>query len=528
MRDFEIPGRSAVHAVNGMAATSHPLSTGAALDVLKEGGNAMDAAICAAAVQAVVEPQSTGIGGDVFALMCPKGTSEVIAFNGSGRSPAAANVDWYREQGIDAIKQHSPHSVTVPGAIDAWCTLNRDHGKLPLDRLLAPAIGYAAEGYAVHARVRYDWLRAVETVSWDADAKAVFMPGGKVPEEGQIHVQPKLAETLKIVAEKGREGFYEGPVAEAMAAKLRAVGGLHTIEDFAVAEGDYVTPITTDYRGYTIHQIPPSNQGVTALIMLNILEGFDLGQYDPLSAERTHLEIEAGRMAFAVRDAAISDPGALQVTREHLVSKDWAASLRANISLDRAMPDIPELGLKTSDTVYISVVDKDQNAVSFINSVYHSFGSGILCPQTGVHFQNRGEAFRLDPAHPNCIGPRKRPLHTIMPGMLTRGAEAVSPYGVMGGDYQPYGHARVLTNVIDYGLDPQAAISMPRVFATGSLVNIEKTFPAATYTGLQARGHALSFAPSPLGGGQMILIDREKGVLSAGSEHRKDGCALGY
>jgi len=528
MRDFEFPGRSAIHAVNGMAATSHPLSTGAALDVLKEGGNAMDAAICAAAVQAVVEPQSTGIGGDVFALMCPKGSSEVIAYNGSGRSPAAAKVDWYREQGIENIEQHTPHSVTVPGAIEAWCRLNADHGSLPLERLLAPAIRYAAEGYAVHARVRCDWLRAVETVSWDADARAVFMPGGKVPEEGQIHIQPELAETLKTVAEKGREGFYEGPVAEAMVAKLRSLGGLHTVEDFAATKGDYVTAITTDYRGYRIHQIPPNNQGVTALIMLNILEGFDLAQYDPLSAERTHLEIEAGRIAFAVRDRAISDPGTLKVSPEQLVSKDWAASLRRNISLDRAMPDIPELGLKTSDTVYISVVDRDLNAVSFINSVYHSFGSGILCPKTGVHFQNRGESFRLDPEHPNCIGPRKRPMHTIMPGMLTYGTEAISPYGVMGGDYQPYGHTRVLTNVIDYGLDPQAAISMPRVFATGSLVNIEKTFPATTYTGLQARGHALNFAPAPLGGGQMILIDREKGVLSAGSEHRKDGCALGF
>lgn len=528
MRDFELPGRSAVHAVNGMAATSHPLSTGAALDVLKEGGNAMDAAICAAAVQAVVEPQSTGIGGDVFMLMCPQGSSDVVAYNGSGRSPAAATVDWYREQGIGRIEQHTPHSVTVPGAIEAWCTLNADYGSMPLERLLAPAIRYAAEGYAVHARVQYDWLRAIETVSWDADAAAIFLPGGNVPEEGQIHLQPELAETLKTVAESGRRGFYEGAVAEAMVEKLRSLGGLHTVEDFAAVKGDYVTPIATGYREYTVHQIPPNNQGVTALIMLNIMEGFDLVQYDALSAERTHLEIEAGRIAFAVRDRAISDPGTLKVSPAQLVSKDWAASLRKHISLDRAMPGIPELGLKTSDTVYISVVDRDLNAVSFINSVYHSFGSGILCPRTGVLFQNRGESFRLDPDHPNCIGPRKRPLHTIMPGMLTRGMECVAPYGVMGGDYQPYGHTRVLTNLIDYALDPQAAISMPRVFATGSLVNIEKTFPAATYAGLQARGHALNFAPAPLGGGQMIVIDREKGVLSAGSEHRKDGCALGY
>lgn len=528
MRDFEVPGRSTVHAVNGMVATSHPLSTGAALDILKEGGNAMDAAICAAAVQAVVEPQSTGVGGDVFALMCPRGSAEVIAYNGSGRAPAAATVDWYRERGIAAIAQHSPHSVTVPGAIEAWCTLSRDHGKLGLDRLLAPAIRYAAEGYPVHARVRFDWLRALQTVSWDADAKALFAPGGEVPAEGALHRQPQLAETLKTVAGKGRDGFYSGPVVEAMVAKLQSLGGLHTVADFAATAGDYVTAIATDYRGYTVHQIPPNNQGVTALIMLNILEGFDLAQYEALSAERTHLEIEAGRIAFAVRDAAISDPRALRVSPEQLVSKDWATALRANISLDCAMPGIPELGLKSADTVYISVVDRDLNAVSFINSIYHSFGSGVLCPETGVLFQNRGESFRLDPDHPNRIGPSKRPLHTIMPGMLTHGDHAVAPYGVMGGDYQPYGHTRVLTNVIDFGLGPQAAISMPRVFATGSLVAIERTFPAATYEGLRARGHALSPAPAPLGGGQMIVIDREKGVFSAGSEHRKDGCALGY
>ncbi len=528
MRDFVIPGRSCVHAVNGMVATSHPLATGAALDILKQGGNAMDAAICAAATQAVVELQSTGIGGDAFALIARNGSAEVIAYNGSGRAPAAASLDWYRERGITEIGQHTPHSVTVPGAVDAWCTLNRDHGSLALDRLLAPAIRYAAEGFPVHARTRHDWLLAEYTVSHDAGTKAVLMPGGHAPEEGALHIQAKLAETLKIVAAQGREGFYEGPVAQAMVARLREAGGLHTQDDFAAARGDYVTAIATDYRGYTIHQIPPGNQGVTALIMLNILEGFDLAQYDPLSAERTHLEIEAGRIACAVRDSEISDPDAMRVSLEQLVSRDWAAELRAGISLDRAMTGIPEHGLATTDTVYISVVDRDLNAVSFINSLYHAFGSGILCPQTGVLFQNRGESFRLDPGHPNCIGPNKRPMHTIMPGMLTRGAEAVSPYGVMGGDYQPYGHTRVLTNVIDYGLGPQAAIDMPRVFAAGSAVAIEKTFPEETYEGLIARGHNLEFTATPLGGGQMIVIDREKGVLSAGSDHRKDGCALGF
>lgn len=528
MRDFDFPGRSTVHACNGMAATSHPLATGVAVDVLRNGGNALDAAIAASATLAVVEPQSTGIGGDCFALICLGGGDEVLGFNGSGRAPRAANLDLFLGQGLREIGATSVHAVTMPGAIDAWIRLHESHGCMDFDRLLAPAVAYARDGYPVHARVRFDWLRAADQLRQNEAARAVFLPRDHVPTEGDLHCQPALAETLSKVASGGRSAFYEGTIAAAMTATLRTAGGCHTVEDFAAVCGDYVTPISADYRGIQVHQIPPNNQGLTALIMLNILEGFDLPGWAPLSPERTHLEVEAGRLAFAARNAAIADPGSMTAKLDQLLSKDWAGRLRSSIRLDRPLAGLPDLGLRKSDTVYVCVVDRDLNAVSFINSIYDSFGSAILCPETGVLFQNRGRSFRLDAEHPNCIGPSKRPMHTIMPGMVTRGGRALMPYGVMGGDYQPFGHTRLLTNVFDYGLDVQAALDMPRVFAGEGCIELEKSFPAETIHGLLTLGHDVRAAPEPLGGGQAILIDHSRGILSGGSDPRKDGCALGY
>ncbi|MGF1631076.1 MAG: gamma-glutamyltransferase [Kiloniellaceae bacterium] len=528
MRDFDFPGRSTVHACNGMAATSHPLATGVAVDVLRRGGNALDAAIAASATLAVVEPQSTGIGGDCFALMCRGGTDEVIGFNGSGRAPAAASLDLFLEQGISEIEATSVHAVTMPGAIDAWIRLHEAHGRMEFEQLLAPAVAYARDGYPVHGRVRFDWLRAAEMLRQNEAARAVFLPRDQVPGEGDLHRQPALAETLAKVAGGGRRAFYEGEIAEAMVATLRKVGGCHALEDFAAVRGDYVTPISTEYRGVHVHQIPPNNQGLTALIMLNILEGFDLPAWAPLSAERTHLEIEAGRLAFAARNAAIADPASMTAKLAQLLSKGWAGTLRSSIRLDRPLADLPDLLLQKSDTVYVCVVDRDLNTVSFINSIYDSFGSTIICPHTGVLFQNRGRSFRLDAEHPNCIGPSKRPMHTIMPGMVTREGRALMPYGVMGGDYQPFGHTRLLTNIFDYGLDVQAALDMPRVFAGEAWAELEKSFPAETIQGLLAIGHDIRMASEPLGGGQAILIDHCRGIMSGGSDPRKDGCALGY
>lgn len=528
MRNFQMPGRSPVRSTEGMAATSHPLATLAAIDMLRTGGNAMDAAVAAAAVQAVVEPQSTGIGGDCFVLYCPAGRGEVIAFNGSGRAPALANIDWYIERGHKALPTYGVHSITVPGAIDAWCKLLTDHGKKSIDAALAPAIHYAENGYVVHDRVAFDWIAALDTLKSDETTTRIFLDNGNPLQAGAIHRQPELARTLGIIAKKGRAGFYEGEVADDIVTRLKELGGLHTLEDFAATAGNYTDPVTIEYRGHRIHQMPPNNQGLTALLMLNILSGFELSKLDPLGAERLHLEVEAGRLAYRDRDRFIGDQDFAKVPVEALLSAAYASKLRREINPTHAMKHLPEIDMAMSDTVYISVVDKDRNAVSFINSTYHSFGSGITGPKSGVVMQNRGSSFRLDPKHPNALAPGKRPMHTIMPGMVTKDGHAVMPFGVMGGDYQPFGHVHLLTNLLDFGMDPQEALDQPRVFYEEAGVSAEAGVPDRTISGLQSFGHKVSAAQEPLGGGQAIWIDHEHGTLTGASDPRKDGCALGF
>jgi gamma-glutamyltranspeptidase/glutathione hydrolase len=496
--------------------------------MLRSGGNAMDGAVTAAAVLAVVEPQSTGIGGDCFVLYCPRGQGEVIAFNGSGKSPAAANVDWYMDRGFAEVPISGPHSVTVPGAIDAWCRLLADHGTKGIDAALAPAIRYAEEGYVVHDRVAFDWARNVDLLAADEHAAGIFLPGGRAPLPGEVHRQPELAATLRTIARLGRVGFYEGEVARDLVSRLRTLGGLHSLEDFAATAGEYVTPIATPYRNHVIHQVPPPNQGLTALIMLNVLSGYELSSLDPLGAERLHLEVEAGKLAFRDRDMLFGDQAQVRVPVNEMLSETHAVQLRAEIDRGRAMTRLPDVELVSSDTVYISVVDRDRNAVSFINSLYDSFGSGVVGPQSGVVLQNRGSSFRVDPAHPNCIAPRKRPMHTIMPGMATEKGRAVMPYGVMGGDYQPFGHVHVLTNLLDFGMDPQQAIDTPRVFWADGVLEVERGVPQEAVAGLRRMGHKVEVAAAPRGGGQLVLIDWEKGTLTGASDPRKDGCALGY
>lgn len=528
MRDFQIPGRSSVRATGGMAATSHPLATLAAIDMLRAGGNAMDAAVTAAAVQAVVEPQSTGIGGDCFVLYCPGGASEVIAFNGSGRAPAAANVDWYRSRNYSSIPLYGVHSVSVPGAVDSWCRLLADHGRKGIDAALAPAIHYAESGYVVHDRVAFDWANSEELLKSDETTRRIFLPGGKAPAPGTVHLQAELARTLRLIANKGRAGFYEGEVAEDIVSRLRALGGLHTLQDFAATEGNYAEPVSTEYRGYRVHQMPPNNQGLTALLMLNILSGFDLAGLDPVGTQRLHLEIEAGRLAYRERDSLIGDQDFAKVPVNRLLSLDYANKLRRDIDANKAMKHLLDVEMAMSDTVYISIVDKDRNAVSFINSTFHSFGSGIASPRSGVVLQNRGSSFKLDPLHPNGLAPCKRPMHTIMPGMVTKAEHVVMPFGVMGGDYQPFGHAHVVSNLLDFGMDPQEALDSPRVFYEAGTVSAERGIPAEAISGLMKYGHEVISAKEPLGGGEAVWIDWDKGTLTGASDPRKDGCAIGY
>ena len=490
----------------------------------------MDAAIAACAVQCVVEPESTGIGGDCFCLYTPAGSDKTIAFNGSGQAPKAATPEWYAKAGITKIERQTPHSVTVPSAIDGWDRLLKAHGTKEFTELLRPAIGYARDGYPVGSRVSVDFASQIGIIRNDENLSRVFLKGDKTPAAGSLHHQPELANTLEAIAKGGRDAFYTGEIAQDMVDYLRAKGGLHTMEDFASVEGIFVDPVSTDYRGYTVLQCPPPGQGVTALLLLNIMSEIEVGD-DPLSVERMHSEIEAGHLAYYDRQTYVADPTQADVPVDWMLSGAHADELRNCIDPAKAMTDMPNIpGPTHKDTVYITVVDKDRNACSFINTLYYNFGSGLMAPKSGVVLHNRGMGFTLDPGHPNCIAPGKRPLHTIIPGMVMKGGKAVMPYGVMGGEYQAYGHMQFLSRMFDYGLDIQEAQDLPRVFPdpeTGD-VQAESGLPEAVADALRAKGHNLVAPAKPIGGSQAIWIDWEEGILTGGSDPRKDGCALGY
>lgn len=531
MRDLHAPGRGPAYALRGMAATSMPQATTAALDVLISGGNAMDAAVAAAAVLAVVEPQSTGIGGDVFCLYAPAGSGRVFALNGSGRAPAAATLDAVLAQGLPFIDPDGPHSVTIPGAVSAWQTLVTRFGTRGLDELLQPAIAFARDGFVVYDRVAWDWrANAARLQRSGADA---FLPGGTTPRAGDRFENPALARTLDAIARDGASAFYRGPNASAMVRALRARGGLHNETDFAAGldAAQFVDPIRLAWKGYEVWECPPNGSGIIALMILGMLDGFD-ARANPLDALRLHRHVEAARLAYRDRDAFVADPAQVSVPVDKLLSGSYLAGLRALIDDERALDELPLPGETRlpahRDTVYLCVVDEAGNACSFINSLFESFGSSIYVDELGVFLHNRGASFVLEPGHPNAIAPGKRPMHTIIPGMLTRGGEPVMPFGVMGGHFQPMGQSLFLTNVFDYGLDLQQALDLPRVMPRMGEVQCERGVPSAARKGLSARGHRIADVAAPHGGGQAIAIDRERGVLIGASDPRKDGIALGY
>lgn len=529
MRDLHLPGRSTVHAVNGICATSQPLAAEAAIAILRAGGNAVDAAIAASAVLCVVEPYNTGIGGDCFALLAKGGSGDVIGLNGSGRAPKALSLEKLRAAGVEEIAINSVHSVTVPGAVDAWARLLEDHGTMELGRVFEPAIALAEEGFAVAPRIAMEWQFLKGHLVHDADATAQYILNGKAPEAGDKVRLPVLAQTLRLIGEKGRDAFYEGALARDMVVKLNALGGFHTLEDFAATAGDYVTPIRTAYRGREICEIPPNGQGVTALIMLNILARCGVDKLEPHSALRFHYEMEAARLAYDVRDRHVADPTMHDVPVAEMLSDKLADTLAARIDPDRRIEDLADIRDPLNrDTVYLTVVDKDRNAVSFINSLFFGFGSGILAPQSGVMFQNRGCGFVMKDDHPNCVEGGKRPLHTIIPGMMVENGKAVMPFGVMGGAYQAVGHTHLVSNVLDYGLDVQEALDSPRVFPGGGALEVEHGLSTEVREGLVLRGHEIRDAFLPHGGGQAVVIDHERGTLIGGSDPRKDGAAVGY
>jgi gamma-glutamyltranspeptidase/glutathione hydrolase len=528
MRNFQLAGRSTVHAQNAMVATSHPLAALAAIEVLRSGGAAADAAVAASALLAVIEPQSTGIGGDCFALVQPKGEGRIVAYNGSGRAPQAAEAAWYLERNIRAIPLTSAHAVSIPGAVDAWATILRDHGSLGLDRLLQPAIEAAEQGYVVAPRIAFDWKNQFEKLKKGTNTLRYLLPHGRPAVAGDVIRQPELGRTLRAIAKDGRDAFYTGAVAEDMVETLRGIGGLHTLEDFAAHSTETTVPIGTLYKGHDVWQCPPNGPGITMLVMLNVLQRFDLTKFPAVSVERFHLEAEAARIAYMMREQYIGDPAYADVDVVRILSQEFADEYGSQIRMDRLL-DLPVVTPPMNpSTVYITVVDRDRNVCSFINSIAHSFGSAIVSNKTGILLQNRGGGFRIQPGHPNCIAPGKRPLHTIIPGLVTKAGRAEMSFGVMGGQYQPVGQVHVLTNMLDYGCDVQEAIDMPRGLHYEGIFQLEDGVPAAVVEGLKKLGHKTTSVVSPLGGGQAIQIDWDKGTLTGGSDPRKDGCALGY
>ncbi|AHM03244.1 Gamma-glutamyltranspeptidase [Roseibacterium elongatum DSM 19469] len=527
MRDFHKPGRSAVFAENGICATSHPLAAQTAVSILQSGGNAVDAAIAGAVLLGLCEPAMTGIGGDCFVLVKPAGSDEILSLNGSGRAPAALSGAALRAAGHTTMPVFGdPASVTIPGAVDAFCTLSADHGKLGLDAVLAPTIHYAEAGVPAAPRAAFDWLHHSDNMT--PKAREFYLLNGAAPKPGQLFRHPQQAEVLRRVAAQGRAGFYEGEVAEDMVTSLRALGGVHTLEDFAETRCTYTTPISGTYKGIELVEHPPNGQGATAILLNNILAEFDLPSMDPFGTARAHIEAEATKLAYDARDRFLSDMD--HMTRlAHMLDPSTARKLAALIDPARAMPSAKPLTEAVhKETIYLTMVDRDRMAVSLIYSVFKDFGSGIASDKFGILFQNRGAGFTLEDGHPNEANGGKRPMHTIIPAMLRQNGRVVLPFGVMGGQYQSTGHARFVTNVVDYGMSPQEAIDAPRCFSEYGDMKVETGYSDKVRQELADLGHSVSTPQVGIGGAQAIRIDHDLGVLEGGSDPRKDGIALGY
>ncbi|MCF6444811.1 gamma-glutamyltransferase family protein [Nereida sp. MMG025] len=522
MRDFHFPGRSPVLGQEAMVATSHPLAAQAALSILDKGGNAMDAAIAGAILLGFCEPQMTGLGGDCFALFSPAGTDEIKAFNGSGRAPAGLSAQALRDEGHTVIPPYSAAAVTIPGAVDGFCTLSKDWGSLPWADLLTPSIKYAKEGVPVAARVAFDWQNDEGTLQ--GDARDQFMPSGTPPKAGDVFKDPRQVKLLEVLAADGRDGFYKGAVAQEMVDTLNQFGGTHTLDDFARAKGDYTTPVSSIYGDLEVVEHPPNGHGVISNLMLNMLKRFEISNMDPFGAERAHIEAEVAKLAYDARNRFVADGGD---AADYLMAQSTADKLCDLIDPKQAMPDPKAISEQVhKDTIYITVVDKNRMSVSLIYSIFHGFGSGISTPNYGVLFQNRGAGFTLEAGHPNEAAGGKRPLHTIIPGMIRKSGRVIMPFGVMGGAYQPNGHARLVSNMVDFGMDPQSAIDAPRSFSDAGAFKVERGYSEAVRRTLGEMGHSVVVPDTPIGGAQAILI-HDNGVLEGASDPRKDGCAIG-
>ena len=535
-------GRSAVLARNGMVATSQPLAAQAGLRILRKGGNAIDAAVATAATLAVVEPMMTGPGGDLFVLAYIAKENKLVGLNASGFSPAAAGIDFFKERNLEAIPVKGPYSVTAPGAVDGWAALLSAYGTMTLAEVLEPAIEYGENGFAISEIIAVSWNVPLSADSIPQGATVVddfvraYYLNGKRPEHGDVFVNKALAATFRQIAQDGRDAFYKGEVARKIVDHLNKLGWPITMDDMAYQHSDWVEPISTAYKGHRVFELPPNGQGMAALEMLNIIEGFDLKGLGHNSAQYLHRLIEAKKLAFADLDAWLADPEKTDLPTSMIISKDYGKKQRGRIDLAKAAAGVTtginpsvERFKGTGDTVYLTTADKDRNVVSFINSIFHAFGSGVVVPGTGVVLQNRGALFSLDPAHPNRIEGRKRPYHTIIPGMVFKDGKPWLSFGVMGGAMQPQGHVQVLLNMIEFGMNVQDAGEAARFnHKAGLEVALESGIDPETVAKLARMGHQVTLTSGGFGGYQAIQIDWDRGVLIGGTDPRKDGLVAGW
>jgi gamma-glutamyltranspeptidase/glutathione hydrolase len=525
--------RSVVMAPAGMVASSQNLASRVGHKILARGGNAVDAAVAMVSVLNVVEPHSVGIGGDAFALIYLARENRIIGLNASGRAPCRASRSWFKKHGITTMPERGILSVTLPGALHGWAEAVERYGTLTLTEVLEDAIAYAEGGFPVTEVIAGEWKNMESLLRAEESAAGTYLVNGRAPRPGELFRNKDLARTYRTIAKEGVDAFYEGEIGRAIAEFSARERGLLSTEDFKTTRCTWVDPISLDYRGHTIYELPPNGQGATALEMLNILEGYDIKDLGRNSPEYLHLLIEAKKIAFGDRDAFVTDPDFENVPVQRMLSRAYAEEWRGRIDRDRAMaPPLPGSKPDGGDTVYVTAVDLERNAVSLISSIYMAFGSGLVVDGTGIVLQNRGTSFSLDPSHPNRLEPRKRPMHTIIPGMVFKNGCFMMTFGVMGGDMQPQGHAQFLVNLIDFGMNLQEAMDAPRVrHMEGMAVYLEEGISGETATALTEKGHEiLRVSPSinQVGGGQVIYLDREQNVLLGASDRRKDGCAIGY
>lgn len=534
--------RSEVIAQNGMAATSQPLATMAAIDILKQGGNAIDAAIAANAVLGLVEPTGNGMGGDLFALIWDAKTQKLYGLNASGRSPYSLTLEYFKNQGLTQIPPRGPLPVTVPGCVDGWFEMHNKFGKLPMKKILVPATRYAREGFPVTELISYSWQTGANLLQEYPGFKEVFMPGGKTPAKGEIFKNPALANTFDKIASKGRDVFYKGEIARTIDAFMKKNGGFLSSKDLADHKSQWVDPISSNYRGYDVWELPPNTQGIAVLQMLNILEGFDLKSMGFGSKEYLHYLVETKKVVYEDRAKYYADPDFSSIPIQKLVSKEYAAERRKSIDPEKAAESyeqetpVPQ----SKDTIYLTVADREGNMVSLIQSNFRGMGSGMTPDGLGFILQDRGELFNLEEGHPNTYAPHKRPFHTIIPGFVTKDGKPYMSFGVMGGDFQPQGHVQVLVNMFDFGMNLQEAGDASRVEHVGSsqptgekmedagIILMESGFPYETIRELMKMGHKIQFSLGSYGGYQAILYDPQNKVYYGASESRKDGMAAGY